>query len=141
MEVWQIWGIAGIILIIVEMFTPALFFLNLALAAIITGIAAFYHEFSVTGQVIIFAVASILLLAFLRPLLLKSTEERGQTGVEAIYYGQIAKVTKSITKEGGRIAIFGEAWDAKSANGEEIKEDESVKIISCKGLTMIVEKV
>ena len=42
MEAWPVWGVIGIILIAIEMFTPTLFFLNLAFAAILTGVISFY---------------------------------------------------------------------------------------------------
>ena len=42
---------------------------------------------------------------------------------------------------GGRISIYGEEWNARTQNGEEINENEIVKIISNDGLIMIVEKI
>lgn len=140
MEVWQIWGVVGLLLIIVEMFTPVLFFLNLALAAIITGSVTFYLPLSPALQVVIFAVSSTILVSFLRPMLVKIRETPDKTGMNT-YLGQEAKVTQKVTAESGRIAIFGEAWDARSANGEEFNENETVKIISRDGLTMYVEKI
>ena len=78
---------------------------------------------------------------FLRPLLLKTKKTPAQSGIEAKYIGKEAKVVNKITKEGGRIAIYGEEWKAKTRNDEEISESEIVKIISNDGLTMIVEKI
>lgn len=140
MEVWQVWGVIGILLIIVEMFTPVLFFLNLAIAAIVTGAVSYYMPLSGTVQVLIFAAASVVLLAFLRPMLLKIKNSPEKTGMDT-YLGQSAKVTQKITSDSGRITLFGEAWDARSANNEEINENETVKIVSRDGLTMFVEKI
>lgn len=141
MEVWQIWGLAGVALVILEMFTPAMFFLNLAIAAIITGVSVYYTGISTMWQVVVFAASSVILLAFLRPLLLKAKDEPEKTGVKAAYYGQSAKVTEKITKDSGRISIFGEAWDARTQSGAEVEVGEFVKILYCKNLTMIVEKI
>lgn len=140
MEVWQLWGVIGILLIIVEMFTPVLFFLNLAIAAIVTGTVSYYISLSGTEQVLIFAAASVILLAFLRPMLLKIKDAPEKTGMDT-YLGQKAKVTQKITSDSGRIALFGEVWDARSACENEINEGETVKIVSRDGLTMFVEKV
>lgn len=82
MEVWQVWGVIGILLIIVEMFTPVLFFLNLAIAAIITGVVSYYTALNGTWQVLVFAGASIVLLAFLRPILLKIKDTPDKTGMD-----------------------------------------------------------
>ncbi len=140
MEVWQVWGVIGILLIIVEMFTPVLFFLNLAIAAIITGVVSYYTPLNGTWQVLVFAAASIVLLAFLRPILLKIKDTPDKTGMDT-YIGQEAKVTQKITKDSGRIALFGEAWDARSLNDNAIDENEAVRIVSRDGLTMYVEKI
>ena len=93
MEVWQLWGVIGILLIIVEMFTPVLFFLNLAIATIVTGTVSYYISLSGTEQVLIFAAASVILLAFLRPMLLKIKDAPEKTGMDT-YLGQKAKVTQ-----------------------------------------------
>ena len=141
MEIWQLWGITGVILFILEMFTPALFFLNLALAALVTAVAVYFVPLTGTVQITIFVVLSALMIAFLRPLLLKVKNEPEQSGVKASYYGKEAKVTQKITANGGRITIFGEAWDARSVDGSEIYTDSTVRIVRCENLTMYVEKI
>ena len=141
MEIWQLWGILGIIFIIIEMATPALFFLNLAFAAVIVGVVAYYVSLSLTLQITIFAVMSVLFLVFLRPFLMKVKSEPEKTGVKAAYYGQQATVTEKITGSAGRIAIFGEAWDARSEDGQEIEANSIVQIVCNEGLTMIVRKI
>lgn len=139
MEIWQVWGVIGILLIIIEMFTPVLFFLNLAIAAIVTGVLSYYVSMSSTAQVLTFSVLSIIFIAFLRPMLLKIKDTPENTGMDT-YLGQSAKVIQKITSDAGRITVFGEAWDARSANGEEIDEGETVKIVSRDGLILFVEK-
>ncbi len=141
MEVWQLWGVLGIILVILEMFTPALFFLNLALAAILVGAVTYFYPVLFVTQCVAFVVASALLVLFLRPILLRVKDEPEKTGVKAIYYGQSAKVTEKITANSGRISIFGEAWEARTKSGAEVDVDKNVKILYCEKLTMIVEEI
>lgn len=141
MDIWQIWGIIGIIFIVIEIFTPVLFFLNLAVAALLTGLSVYLLKIDFTTQLIVFSVLAFTLLLCLRPLLLKSKKTPAQSGIEAKYINKEAKVVNKITKEGGRIAIYGEEWKAKAQNEEEINENEIVKIISNDGLTIIVEKI
>ena len=141
MEIWQLWGIAGVVLFILEMFTPALFFLNLALAALVTSATVYFVPLTGTMQILLFVFMTALMLGFLRPFLLKVKKEPEKSGVQASYYGKEAKVTQKITKDSGRIAIFGEAWDARSVDGTEIYTDSTVRIVRCENLTMYVEKI
>ena len=140
MEVWQLWGVFAVILFVIEMFTPALFFLNLALAAVAMAIIAYFVQLSGAWQVTLFAVLSVPLLVFLRPFLLNLRDSKDTTGLEATYYGKEAKVTEKITENSGRITIFGEAWDARTKDGIEIEAGETVVIKNRKDLTMIVSK-
>lgn len=140
MEIWQIWCVFGLLLLILEMFTPALFFLNLAFAAFFTAIFA-HSGVTFISQTIVFSITSVLLIIFLRPfILLKIKTNNAQTGVEAKYIGHEAKVINEITKTSGRISIYGEDWNARTLNGENIPVDSVVKIVKNESLIMYVEK-
>ena len=141
MEYWQLWCLVSIIFFIVEMFTPVNFFLNLGLECLISALAA-YLGGNFALQVILFAVCGALLLIFLRPFLVykkKSGEKEGE--FDEKYKGKNAVVTEKITQESGRIAIYGETWQAKTENGEEIEEGSQVKIVKIDSIVMYVEKV
>lgn len=141
MILWQLWGILGIIFVITEMFTPFLFFLNLAIAAFITAVIVFTLNVNFQAQLILFSILSFACLALIRPLLLKNKKTQAQTGIEAKYIGNNAQVVKKITNNSGRISIYGEEWNAKTTQNEYIEENETVKIIANDGLIMIVEKI
>ena len=57
MELWIIWIIAGVVFFVIEIFTPILFFLNLAIAALITAIAA-YFSIPLVWQAILWGILS-----------------------------------------------------------------------------------
>lgn len=140
MDYWQILVFAGIIFIIIEIFTPVLFFLNLALASFLTAIfALFIFDWNILIPI---AVAlSALFLVFLRPLLVKARTNGQKTGVEEKYIGKVAKVTQTVTSNSGVISIYNERWEARSNNGEEISEGSDVKIVRNESLVLYVEKV
>ena len=141
MNLWQLWGILGIIFVITEMFTPFLFFLNLAIASFITASIVYVFNIDFQVQLVLFSILSFACLLCIRPLLLKNKKSQAQTGIDAKYIGKDAKVVRKINKEGGRISIYGEEWNAKSHTEEEIEENEMVKIVSNDGLIMIVKKI
>ncbi len=140
MEIWQVWCVVAFVLLILEMFTPTLFFLNLAIAALAVSVIAYFNvEFVL--QAAIFLFVSVGLIVFLRPLLMKKLSSNGaQTGIKEKYINNIATVVKEVTKQDGRIAIYGEEWNAKTMGDEVIPIGSRVKIIDNESLIMFVER-
>ena len=138
---WQILGIIGVLFLVLEIFTPAMFFLNLAFAAFVTaGLTIFVAELNIV--ILTFVVTSALFLLILRPILMKLTTNKPQkTGIQDKYIGQTVKVISPITKNSGAITIYGERWEARIDGDGEIAEGENVKILRNKSLIMYVEKV
>lgn len=137
---WQILLIAGILFLIIEIFTPVLFFLNFALACFLTAILAL---FVLSWNILIpaFVAFSAIFLLFLRPLLIKSKNGDKKTGVEEKYIGKTAKVLEPVTTTSGVVSIYDERWNARSNSGEEIPAGTEVKIIKNESLLLYVEKI
>ena len=55
-----------------------------------------------------------------------------------MYVGKTATVLEDIDAENGKIAIFGEEWQAKSLNGEKIAKGGYAKIIKNDSIIMYV---
>ena len=135
---WQLWCIAGVVFFIIEMFTPVMFFFNLALACFIAAICAAFGILPIV-QVIIFDVFSVIFLIWLRPVLVKYKNKPENETVD-MYTGKAAKVIKTVTKDGGRIYIFDEEWPAVSLNENDVfNEGEYVKIVKTENMLMYVE--
>ena len=136
-ELWQIWCSAGVVFFIIELFTPLLFFFNLALACFIAALCAAFGLVLI-GQVIVFAVFSAIFLLWLRPFLVKRKKNSENETVD-MYTGKTARVIKTVTKDGGRIYIFDEEWPAVSVNGEVYNEGDAVTIVKTQDMLMYVE--
>lgn len=139
MELWQIFGIVSIVLVILEIFTPTLFFLNLAIGAFVTGVISIWYK-DVTGLIVLFAVLSTIILIFIRPMLYKKTPDENKTGIEGKYLNKVAKAEENISTEAGVISIYGERWEARNVNEDVIPAGAEVKIIRNESLIMFVEK-
>ena len=139
MIMWQLLVILGLIFLVLEMFTPMLFFLNFAIASFITAIASFIIT-DINILMLIFVVLSLLLLWFLRPLLVKSKNQKNsKTGMENKYIGQTAKVIEEVTSDSGVISIYDERWNAHSINNEIIPIGSIVEIVKHESLIMSVK--
>ena len=139
MLIWQFLCVIGIAFLILEIFTPSMFFLNFALAAFITACVSLItlNKFAL---VLAFFLLSFLSFVFLRPILLRRNTKDTETGMEGKYIGKTARVTEDVTKENGVISIYGERWEARNENGETIPAGAEVKIIRNDSLVMYVEK-
>lgn len=140
MLAWHFLCVIGIAFVILEIFTPSMFFLNFALAAFITaGISLItLNKFAL---VLAFFLLSFLSFVFLRPILLRRNSKDTETGMEGKYIGKTAKVTEDVTAERGVITIYGERWDARCENGEVIPAGTEVKILRNDSLIMFVAKI
>ena len=140
MDLWQIFAIAGLVFVILEMLVPSMFFLNLAFGAFITAIIAVFVHSWVT-LTIAFAALSLVSIIFLRPLLLKSkTSPEDLTGIEGKYIGKLAKVIAPVTKTSGAITIYDERWEARTEFDDEIPVGCEVKIVKNESLVFTVER-
>ena len=139
MIMWQLLVILGLVFLVLEMFTPMLFFLNFAIASFITAIASFIIT-DINILMLIFVFLSLLLLWFLRPLLVKSKNQKNSnTGMKSKYIGQTSKVIEEVTSYSGVISIYDERWNARSINNEIIPIGSIVEIIKHESLIMGVK--
>lgn len=140
MNLWQLLGVIGIAFLILEMFTPSMFFLNFALAAFITsGISVFLKN--PYALAIIFVVLSFVSFVFLRPVLRKCFCKSKETGLNSKYIGQTAKSETEITENAGVITIYGERWEARSEDGSVVPPNSEVKIVRNESIVMYVTKI
>lgn len=142
MVLWQIYVIAGVICIILEMIVPSMFFLNLAIAGFITAILSLFIN-NADILVIDFIVLSLVSIFLLRPLLLRTLRpsKDKETGIKAEYIGKIVKAAEPITKSSGTITIYDERWDARVENDDEIPAGTHVRIVRNDSLILYVERV
>ena len=140
MIVWQILAVVGICFLILEMFTPSMFFLNFALSAFITAGLSYWIKNPYTLGIVFFAFSFISFI-FLRPVIMKKFSKFKETGLQSKYVGQVAKVEDDVCDNSGVITIYGERWDARSEDGSLIEKGSEVKIIRNESIIMYVEKI
>lgn len=140
MPLWELLCVIGVGFVILEIFTPSMFFLNFALASFITALASVYiaNKFAL---VLIFFVLSFLSFAFLRPIIMKKNTKETKTGIEDKYIGRAAKVVEEVSEYKGVISIYDERWEARSEDKSVIPAGAEVKIIRNESLIMYVTKL
>ncbi len=115
-ERWFIWVVAGILLVLLEIFAPSFFLLFLGIAAVLTGVASLVFELSIAAEFVlfsIFAIANTVLWAiFVRPRL----KDAAGTAQEE-YLGTPGVAVTDIDRKGGQVmldtpAIGSRLWEA-----------------------------
>ncbi|MBR2069483.1 MAG: NfeD family protein [Candidatus Gastranaerophilales bacterium] len=138
---WQLILCIGLLFLILEMFTPAMFFLNFAIAAFICALLSLFTT-NITILIIVFCVLSVVLMFTLRPLLMKNQKtEQLTTGMESKYVGKVARVVEDVDKEKGAVSIYDERWQARNVEEGVIPCGSNVKIESYESIVMYVRKV
>ena len=137
---WVVWVVIAVALAVGEVLTPGLFFLGpVALAAVAAAVAEALGAGAVVS-VLVFLVASLGSLAFLRPIARRHIRvpALSRTGTDALV-GRKALVTRRVDVHGGRVRIGGEEWTARSyLDGQVLEEGASVDVIQIEGATALV---
>lgn len=138
MQLYLWWIVGGIILIMVEFFTPTMFFLNLGFASLFTAIFA-YFGYSSLIQAFAFLLSACMFFFFVKPILKTFYDKKSELADK--YIGQTVKVIKQVNKSDGRITIYGEEWQAKALNENDVFEvDSEVVIVKNDSLVMYVDR-
>jgi membrane protein implicated in regulation of membrane protease activity len=141
MPAWLVWLIVAGVLAGGEMLTTSSFLGPLALAAVAAAVVAAVGGGAVF-QVVVFVVASIASLGFLRPRVLRRLH-RGptlRTGTAALI-GEPALALDRVDADGGRVKIGGEEWTARCYSDEEVIEPGTrVVVVEIRGATALVTK-
>ncbi len=143
MDYAYIWLIAGILLLIVEIFTADFLFASIGISCLIASIPAFIGA-SAGFQIATFAVAGIIIFALVRPFVKKVIQGKnhaGELGLNTLVNKRGIVTEKIInSKNQGRVKIDGDLWRAYSENDEDIEEGASVIVKRAESITVFVEK-
>ncbi|MGI9093513.1 MAG: NfeD family protein [Mycobacteriales bacterium] len=141
MAAWLLWLIAAGVLAIAEALAPLEFVLTMfAGGALAAGIAGAVGA-ALVIQVVVFAVASIALLALVRPALRRhmlAAAPHTKTGIEGLI-GKEAVVLEPVDGRSGRVKIGGDTWSATSYDGATTLDvGSTVKVMEINGATAVV---
>lgn len=137
-----IWLIASAIMFILEIFTISFLLFFPALGAFLAFLCAIFGA-SIQVQIIIFVISSILLIAFIRPIVTKFFKAKDVAMNSESVIGKNAVVIKEIDNLHGKgqVKVAGEIWSAVSSTDENIEEGSTVIILKIEGVKLIVKKV
>ena len=137
-----LWFIAGLVLLLTELFAPSLILMFFGLGAWIVTALYLLFNIGLPTQLIVFAVSSIVLLVFLRnklkPVFLGYVSSKQNSGqnMDDFFEKEAVVVARIEPGKPGKVEFNGVAWDAVSDSGLDV--DSRVKIIDRSGLKLKV---
>lgn len=135
-----IWFAIGFIFLLIEFAAPGLIIAFFGIGAWTVAVICLLFDISLTTQLLIFLIISILTLALLRKYFLKVFNLDSIENQEDFddFIGKRAVCTVEIKEnKPGKVEFKGAGWSAESDS--EIKKGDAVKIIDRKSITLIVE--
>lgn len=138
-SLYIIWIIAAIVFLVIELSAGNFVMICFSIGAVSAMLTALFG-FSLTIQVIIFALSAVASIFFLRPIIAEHFNKGGRKSNADAMIGRTGKVTEAIEKDGfGRIALDGDVWKAQTIDGLPVASDTNVRIIGRKSTIVIVE--
>ena len=138
MSLTIVWFILFALFLVIEILTVNLVTIWFAAGALVSLFASFFIE-SLTAQIIIFIVVSVVTVIAMKPLLKKFKGFTITPTNSDRVIGKVGEVTKKIEKNNyGEVKVFGNTWTAYC--DDEIDVGEKVKVLSIEGVKLIVEK-
>lgn len=140
-NVWQIWAIAAVICLILELSSGDFFIICFSIGAVASAIGAAIG-LNIYWQLAIFAAVALASIFFVRPIALRylhKNEPNRPSNADALI-GRIGRVTETIkTGDYGRVAIDGDVWKAVSNSATDITAGSTVKVTDRKSTIIQVE--
>ncbi len=141
-NLWQMWALVSIVCLILELTNGDFFVMCFAIGGACSAVLSAFG-LSFYAGLAVFAAASILSLFFVRPTMLKrihKNEDRRLSNADALI-SRIGTVSERIEADGfGRVAIDGDDWKARSADGSRIEKGDKVKVVGRESIIITVVK-
>lgn len=141
LHLWQVWAVIAVVCLILELTAGDFFIICFSIGAVFAAISdplglGFY------GQIIVFAIFTLLSLYFVRPFALRylhKNEENRVSNADALI-GRRGRVVETIEAGGfGRVAIDGDVWKAISHATEDIAVGTFVRVVDRESIIITVE--
>ena len=133
------WLSLGLVLIIVEMIVPGVFFLWFGIGAFLTGIIAFVVKgLALKYLTAIFGVLSVIAV-FVGRRFVKKTDEikTGINDINSKYSGKIVKAKGSFENGMGRVYMGDSVWEAQCSS--DVSDRQPLKVVLVRDSVLIVE--
>ena len=137
------WAVVAVLCLILELTAGDFFILCFSIGAAVAALSAVFG-FGFYWQLGVFALFTTLSIFFVRPFALRylhRSDEHRVSNADALL-GREGRVREAIEAGGfGRVAIDGDVWKAKSADGRAVEAGSNVKVVKRESTIITVESM
>lgn len=143
-NLWLVWTIVTFACLILELSSGDFYITCFAIGAIVAIVSALV-EFPLWGQVVVWAVCSVLSIWLVRPHLIKALHKGAdsrKSNADALL-GQVGVVSESIVAGGfGRVKLDGDDWKSEAPHAtSDLPVGTKVRVIGRESIILSVEPV
>lgn len=139
MDAWIVWLIIAVVLAGAEAASAGLLLIMFSGGALAAALASLAGA-GVVGSAAVFAVVSVALIAFVRPVAKRHVYQAPleRTGTAALI-GTQAMVVEAVDSDNGRVKLAGEIWSARTLDEEaRFEPGQKVSVFEIDGATAVV---
>lgn len=139
-NLWTLWAAIAIVCLIIELGSGDFFVTCFAIGALCSMVCSLL-PLPLWLQLLVFAVASVCSIRFIRPSLLRRLHNRQErlSNADALI-GRQGRVIEPISAaSAGYVKVDGDEWKAVSATGEAIAVGATVRIVARESIIVTVE--
>ena len=137
---WWLWLAGGLALVVAELATPSGFFiLFFGAGALTVGLLkAFLLVDSLTSELLLFSVLSVIYLVLFRGMLQSRVQAPPPPNVDSLV-GVLAIVQESLSPGVvGKVEVRGSTWSARNTSGVTLTPGQRARVAAVDGLTLAV---
>lgn len=139
-NLWALWIAVGVVAFIIELSTAALVSIWFVPAAILTCLVSLVVD-NFLIQILVFIVLSIIAMIISRKVYKKYIKkDKDDIRMDSQLVGKYAKTTEETDSINGKVLVGDVYWKAKTQNDEKIEKNQTVKIVSVEGTTLVITK-
>lgn len=134
------WLIAAVAFLVAEALTVGLVTIWFALGALVAALLAHLGA-GLAVQSIVFIAVSVVVLALIRPYLVRFTQSKKKATNADRVIGMVCMVAEDIDNIMGRgaVSVDGKVWSARTSNGDKLGIGTYVRVLAIQGVKLIVE--
>lgn len=142
MHGWQVWIVAGLVLLVAEMFAAGFWLACVAIGSFAAALVALVLP-GFLAPVLAFSAATVLSFVALRPFLLRHLHHppHVRTNVDGLIgkTGIVSQRLDPVTGQ-GRVVVEGEDWRGAVLDDTPVEAGSRVMVLRVEGTTLFVEK-
>jgi inner membrane protein len=142
-EAWMIWALVGLGLMVLELMAPGLIVFFFGLGALVTAVVVAFTDIGLTGQLVVFLVATVagflLLRAKFKSLFQGETDRAAPGKDDRNFTGTLVRVVEPIAPPApGKVEMNGAQWNATAS--QPFAVGDMVKVVGRHSITLEVAK-